>query len=47
MGTDFVYGFLQSLDGERDPRILVLAFQLVPTITKEFDLGRFDEVRNI
>lgn len=43
MNTDFVYGFLQALDGERDPRILLLGFRQVPVITQNFSLGRFTE----
>ena len=32
MGADFVFGFVQSMDGERDPRNLLLAFQIARNI---------------
>lgn len=45
MKSDFVLGFIQALDGEKDPRILVTAFELIPTITKEIpEFARFAEV---
>ena len=30
MADDFVFGFLQQMDGEKDPRNLVLLFSIVP-----------------
>ena len=33
MGSDFVYGFIQAIDGEIDPRNLMIALQSVPLIT--------------
>ena len=40
LGTDFVYGYLQVMDGEKDPRNLVLAFQCARRIIENFPLGR-------
>lgn len=40
LGADFVFGFVQSMDGERDPRNLLLAFQIAKNIIhRGFDLG--------
>ncbi|KAJ2804396.1 hypothetical protein H4S07_004236, partial [Coemansia furcata] len=38
MGDDFVLGFAQVLDGEKDPRALMLAFQIVPKIAALVDI---------
>ncbi|XP_056626841.1 MMS19 nucleotide excision repair protein homolog [Triplophysa dalaica] len=44
LGADFVFGFVQSVDGERDPRNLLLAFQVARNIiNKGYDLGKFVE----
>uniref|UniRef100_A0A3B4X5V7 MMS19 nucleotide excision repair protein n=1 Tax=Seriola lalandi dorsalis TaxID=1841481 RepID=A0A3B4X5V7_SERLL len=44
LGTDFVFGFVQSMDGERDPRNLLLAFQIAKNIIhRGYDLGKFAE----
>ncbi|KAG7164663.1 MMS19 nucleotide excision repair protein-like [Homarus americanus] len=43
MGQDFVLGFVTAMDGEKDPRNLVLLFTLVPIIVKNFPLGPFTE----
>ncbi|KAM4525603.1 MMS19 nucleotide excision repair protein homolog [Odontesthes bonariensis] len=44
LGTDFVFGFVQSMDGERDPRNLLLAFQIAKNIIlRGYDLGKFTE----
>lgn len=40
LGADFVFGFVQSVDGERDPRNLLLAFQIARKIIHGgYDLG--------
>lgn len=40
LGSDFVFGFVQSMDGERDPRNLLLAFQIANNIIQRgYDLG--------
>uniref|UniRef100_A0A3B3DD02 MMS19 nucleotide excision repair protein n=1 Tax=Oryzias melastigma TaxID=30732 RepID=A0A3B3DD02_ORYME len=44
LGADFVFGFVQSMDGERDPRNLLLAFQIARNIVvRGYDLGKFTE----
>ncbi|XP_051968695.1 MMS19 nucleotide excision repair protein homolog [Xyrauchen texanus] len=44
LGADFVFGFVQSVDGERDPRNLLLAFQVARNIIlRGYDLGKFVE----
>jgi len=40
MGGDFVYGYIQIMDGEKDPRNLLLAFDLVHVIATNFPIGR-------
>lgn len=40
LGADFVFGFVQSMDGERDPRNLLLAFQIAKNLIHGgYDLG--------
>ncbi|PIA17081.1 hypothetical protein COEREDRAFT_97021 [Coemansia reversa NRRL 1564] len=34
MGDDFVLGFAQMLDGEKDPRSLMVAFQIIPKLAQ-------------
>ncbi|CAI2171239.1 19808_t:CDS:10 [Funneliformis geosporum] len=41
---DFVTGFIQAMDGEKDPRNLLLAFSLVKLIIHEFDISQNIEV---
>jgi len=43
MSTDFVVNFLQAIDGEKDPRNLLLLFQIIPKVIDSFDLGPFIE----
>ncbi|XP_054623207.1 MMS19 nucleotide excision repair protein homolog isoform X2 [Dunckerocampus dactyliophorus] len=44
LGADFVFGFVQSMDGERDPRNLLLAFQIAKNIIRKgYNLGKFTE----
>uniref|UniRef100_H3CGH5 MMS19 nucleotide excision repair protein n=1 Tax=Tetraodon nigroviridis TaxID=99883 RepID=H3CGH5_TETNG len=44
LGADFVFGFVQSMDGERDPRNLLLAFQVAKNIIQRgYELGGFTE----
>ncbi|XP_049916888.1 MMS19 nucleotide excision repair protein homolog isoform X2 [Epinephelus moara] len=44
LGADFVFGFVQSMDGERDPRNLLLTFQIAKNIIlRGYDLGKFTE----
>jgi DNA repair/transcription protein MET18/MMS19 len=44
MQTDFVAGFINAMDGEKDPRNLMLAFSLVRTVIMEFDISQHVEV---
>ncbi|KAM4525724.1 MMS19 nucleotide excision repair protein homolog [Fundulus diaphanus] len=44
LGADFVFGFVQSMDGERDPRNLLLAFQIAKNIVlRGYNMGKFTE----
>ncbi|KAF8982331.1 hypothetical protein BGZ46_001445 [Entomortierella lignicola] len=43
MSSDFVFGFIQCLDGEKDPRNLLLAFTLIKSIIREFDIAQHVE----
>ncbi|KAI8388489.1 RNAPII transcription regulator C-terminal-domain-containing protein [Radiomyces spectabilis] len=39
INDEFIYGFTQAMDGEKDPRNLLCAFKLVETINREFDIS--------
>jgi DNA repair/transcription protein MET18/MMS19 len=39
INNDFVYGFTQVLDGEKDPRNLMNAFHIMKTIVDNFDIS--------
>ncbi|NXE58768.1 MMS19 protein, partial [Calcarius ornatus] len=44
LGANFTFGFIQVMDGEKDPRNLLLAFQIVrDLIAKDYALGPFVE----
>ncbi|XP_076241898.1 MMS19 nucleotide excision repair protein [Calliopsis andreniformis] len=43
MGPDFIYGIISAMDGERDPRNLMLLFSILPHFIKEFPLGHLTE----
>uniref|UniRef100_A0A8C5H1F7 MMS19 nucleotide excision repair protein n=1 Tax=Gouania willdenowi TaxID=441366 RepID=A0A8C5H1F7_GOUWI len=44
LGADFVFGFVQSMDGERDPRNLLLAFQIAKNLIRRgYNQGKFTE----
>ncbi|KAJ8404898.1 hypothetical protein AAFF_G00332850 [Aldrovandia affinis] len=44
LGADFVFGFVQAMDGERDPRNLLLAFQIARNIIHQgYEMGKFTE----
>ncbi|XP_015201878.2 MMS19 nucleotide excision repair protein homolog isoform X1 [Lepisosteus oculatus] len=44
LGADFVFGFVQAIDGEKDPRNLLLAFQIARNILhRGYELGLFAE----
>jgi DNA repair/transcription protein MET18/MMS19 len=39
--TDFVYGFVQAMDGEKDPRNLVMCFECIQLICKRLTFTPF------
>ncbi|CAO3642299.1 unnamed protein product [Mucor fragilis] len=39
INNEFVYGFTQELDGEKDPRNLMSAFQIMTSIVHNFDIS--------
>ncbi len=41
--TDFVYGFIQAMDGEKDPRNLLVCFDCIRLICERLSLGPFVE----
>ncbi|KAG0191395.1 hypothetical protein DFQ28_000281 [Apophysomyces sp. BC1034] len=43
INNEFVYGFIQVMDGEKDPRCLMAAFKLVKMIVDEFDISTYVE----
>ncbi|XP_055503042.1 MMS19 nucleotide excision repair protein homolog isoform X2 [Leucoraja erinacea] len=44
LGADFTFGFIQAMDGEKDPRNLLMAFQISrDLIVNDYDLGSFVE----
>ncbi|KAJ7325106.1 hypothetical protein JRQ81_018126 [Phrynocephalus forsythii] len=44
LGADFTFGFIQVMDGEKDPRNLLIAFRIVQDIiVKGYALGPFTE----
>ncbi|UJR33379.1 hypothetical protein I4U23_020827 [Adineta vaga] len=43
LGSDFVCNFIQSMDGERDPRNLVLCFQCLQYMTTYLDIEPYKE----
>ncbi|XP_006880123.1 PREDICTED: MMS19 nucleotide excision repair protein homolog isoform X1 [Elephantulus edwardii] len=44
LGADFTFGFIQVMDGEKDPRNLLVAFSIVhDLISRDYSLGPFVE----
>ena len=41
MGSDFVLGYIQALDGEKDPRNLIIGFNSVFTIVRHLPFGEW------
>lgn len=39
MGSDFVLGYIQAMDGEKDPRNIVIAFNSVHRIVTHLSFG--------
>ena len=48
LGSDFVYGVISTMDGERDPRNLVFLFPFISNFLKNIPLGHLvDEMFDI
>ena len=47
MGGDFVLGYIQSMDAEKDPRNLILAFSIARTVILNFSLGKYYKKKTI
>ncbi|KAL5035210.1 hypothetical protein BDV3_004648 [Batrachochytrium dendrobatidis] len=43
LGSEFVFGFIHAMDGEKDPRILILAFRIAQLIIKHLDFSKHAE----
>ncbi|XP_075533418.1 MMS19 nucleotide excision repair protein [Dermacentor variabilis] len=43
MGSKFVHGCIQAIEGERDPRCLLQVFAIIPMICNNFILGELEE----
>ncbi|KAI8485593.1 mms19 nucleotide excision repair [Branchiostoma belcheri] len=43
LGADVVWGFIQAMDGEKDPRNLIIAFSIARIIAQSFPIGTFTE----
>lgn len=43
MGSDFVYGVINSIDGERDPRNLMFLYEFLPVFIQNFPLHHLSE----
>ena len=41
--TDFVYGVIQAIDGEKDPRNLLVSFECIRSMCAQLSLGPFVE----
>jgi hypothetical protein len=39
MRPEFIYGFIQIIEGERDPRCLLIIFRLTFNVIKTIELG--------
>ena len=40
LGGDMVYGFMQAMDAEKDPRNLIIAFRCACLIAQQFPVGK-------
>jgi DNA repair/transcription protein MET18/MMS19 len=45
MGNEFLRGYIELADGEKDPRNLLLAFSITRVILIEFDISNHVDVR--
>lgn len=43
INNDFLYGFIQIIEGERDPRCLMVSFKLFQKVVRFLQLGHLDE----
>lgn len=43
MGADYIYGVIQAIDGERDPRNLLFLFEFMPRFIETYSLRNFTE----
>ncbi|XP_067858126.1 MMS19 nucleotide excision repair protein homolog [Heptranchias perlo] len=43
LAADFTFGFIQAMDGEKDPRNLLMAFQISRDLINNYELGTFVE----
>lgn len=43
MGADFIYGVIQAVEGERDPRNLVFLFEFMPRFIQTYSLRHLNE----
>ncbi|XP_070539635.1 MMS19 nucleotide excision repair protein homolog isoform X2 [Ptychodera flava] len=43
LGRDFVFGYIQAMDGEKDPRNLTIVFRCIPIIIQNFPVDIFIE----
>lgn len=43
MGADFIYGVIQAVEGERDPRNLVFLFEFMPRFINSYSLRHLTE----
>lgn len=43
LGADFIYGVIQQIDGERDPRNLLFLFEFMPKFINSYPLKHFTE----
>ncbi len=42
IGSEFVLGYIQAIDGERDPRNLLTVFTSVPVIVQKLPFGKMN-----
>ncbi len=44
ISSEFMLGFVQSIDGEKDPRNLLIVFDTVPLMAAHLNLGEWSRV---
>lgn len=40
MGDEFLIGYIQAMDGEKDPRCLLVAFKSMEIISRNFNISK-------